>query len=173
MKQFFQHKGISIACHLLLAIAVLPFVVMLNKTETLMQINGHHSDTLDFIFYHITRLPELSLIVFVIILSAFYERKILIATLIAMSLCGISILIFKNFIFSDFDRPFKWLSDHHIPFHEVPGIRLHANGSFPSGHTMSPFCALGIAGLISRNGFIQFIFFIFKVPIQHQQQIVW
>ncbi len=123
-------------------------------------VNSLNSPAADIIFYHITRLPELAMIVFVFILSIFYERRIFLATVIAMSLCGLSILLFKHILFSDFNRPSMWLNSNHINFHRVAGIRLHTNGSFPSGHTIAAFCSLALVGFISRNGFLQFLLFI-------------
>lgn len=125
-----------------------------------MMINRLNSPAADIIFYHITRLPELAMIVFVVILSIFYERRIFLATVIAMSLCGLSILLFKHILFSDFNRPSMWLNSNHINFHRVEGIRLHTNGSFPSGHTIAAFCSLALVGFISRNGFLQFLLFV-------------
>ncbi len=143
-----------------MAIGVLPIILMTKKHETLLIINGFNNNVLDQLMYHITRLPELFFIVFIIILSAFFERKTFMAAVVAMSLCGISIVIFKQIIFSDFERPFAWLSQNKIKYHHVAGISLHSNGSFPSGHTMSAFCALALAGFISKNGFVQFFLFI-------------
>lgn len=113
--------------------------------------------------YHVTRLPELAMIVFVVILSLFHERRTFLSAVVAMSICGLSILLFKNVIFPDFDRPFQWLNGQQITFHRVEGIRLHSNGSFPSGHTMAAFCSLGLAGFISKSGWLQFAFFILAV----------
>ena len=143
-----------------MAVGVLPIILMTKKHETLLMINGFNNNLLDQLMYHITRLPELFFIVFIIILSAFFERKTFMAAVVAMSLCGISIVIFKQIIFSDFERPFAWLSQNKINYHQVAGISLHSNGSFPSGHTMSAFCALALAGFISKNGFVQFFLFI-------------
>lgn len=143
-----------------MAIAVMPFLIFYTKYETLMAINGFNSPAGDAMMYHITRLPELAMIVFVIVLSLFFERRTFLAAVLAMSVCGLSILLFKHVLFSEYTRPFQWLDANHIRFHAVSGIRLHANGSFPSGHTMSAFCALALAGFISKRGSVQLLLFI-------------
>lgn len=147
-------------CHLLLAVTVLPFVILVPKNESLLFINGHHSAWLDVVMYHITRLPELAFIVFVVILGLFAERRQFLSIVVAMSLCGLSILFFKNILFPGFDRPYHWLSGHHPDFHHVPGIHLHSNGSFPSGHTVAAFCSLALVGFVSGKSWVQFLLFV-------------
>lgn len=160
MKKLLQDKSTSLICHLILAIGVLPFVLLYPKSVSLMFINGHHSAFLDVVMYHITRLPELAFIVFVVVLAFFAERRILMAVIIAMAFCGICIVLFKNFIFPDFFRPYHWLNGNKVAFHNVPGIHLHSNGSFPSGHTISAFCALALVGFISKKSWVQFLLFL-------------
>lgn len=163
MKKILRYKSVSILCHIILAVIVLPYVILYPKSVSLLFINGHHTPTLDVIMYHITRLPELAFIVFVVILALFAERRMFLAVVVGMALSGLSIILFKNFIFPDFHRPFHWLSGNHVDFHHVPGIHLHSNGSFPSGHTISAFCSLAFIGFMSKSKGIQFILFIVAV----------
>jgi len=160
LKKVLANKRVSLYAHLLMAIAVMPFLIFYTKYDTLLAINGFNSPAADTLMYHITRLPELAMIVFVVVLSMFFERRIFLATVIAMSVCGLSILLFKHVLFSEYTRPFQWLDANHIRFHAVGGIRLHSNGSFPSGHTMSAFCALALAGFISKRASVQLLLFI-------------
>lgn len=160
MNNFLRDKRVSIICHCMMAVLVLPYILMYKKTDTLLFINSHHQADLDLIMYHITRLPELAFIVFVIVLGVFAEKRTLVSILLALSVCGLSILLFKEVIFPDIHRPYHWLNGQHIAFHQVKGIHLHSNGSFPSGHTMSAFCALALIGFISKNGWVQFLMFL-------------
>lgn len=161
MKASLRNKRVSIICHLLFAVAVLPFVIAYDKNVSMLFINSHHSRFLDVTLYHITRLPELASIVFVVILGLFAEKRQFLAIIVAMALCGLSILLFKNILFSSFDRPFTWLDGHQVKFHHVPGIHLHSNGSFPSGHTTAAFCSLALVGFVSGKGWVQLLLFLF------------
>jgi len=110
--------------------------------------------------YHITRLPELAYIIFVIILGLFTEKRMFLSIVIAMCISGLLIYVFKHQLFADFNRPFYWLNGTHTPFHHVQGIRLHSNNSFPSGHTLAAFSTLALIGFVSKNGWVQFLLFL-------------
>ena len=160
MKKLLKDKSTSIICHFIMAVVVLPYVLLYPKSVSLMFINGHHSPFLDVVMYHITRLPELAFIVFVVVLAFFAERRVLLAVVLSMAFSGLCIVLFKNVIFADFFRPYHWLNGNKVPFHHVPGIHLHSNGSFPSGHTISAFCALALVGFISKKPWVQFLLFV-------------
>ncbi|MBL7836874.1 MAG: phosphatase PAP2 family protein [Bacteroidetes bacterium] len=160
MKNKHRNKRVAILCHIVMAVVVLPYVLLYPKNVSMLFINSHHTPWLDTVMYHITRLPELAFIVFVFILGLFAERRQFLAIVVAMSLSGLSILLFKNVLFPDFDRPFQWLNANQVNFHHVPGIRLHSNGSFPSGHTIAAFCSLALVGFVSKKGWLQALLFI-------------
>lgn len=160
MQKKFLNKKVAFICHLLLAVFVLPLLIFYRKEESLLFINGHNSPQLDVFMYHITRLPEISFVVFVIFLGMFTQRRYFLAIVASLILCVLVIVFSKYFLFSDALRPYSWLNANKVPFHHVDGISMHSNGSFPSGHTMAAFCALALAGFISSNGLVQFLFFV-------------
>lgn len=163
MEQKYSNKSVSIFCHLLLALLVFPLLIFYKKEESLLFINGHYNSFLDVLMYHITRLPEIAYILFVIALGLFTQKRFFLAVVIAMAICGLTIVLNKYFIFADAPRPFRYLNDNHINFHHVPGIQHHSNGSFPSGHTMSAFCSLALAAFISNNKLMQLFFFMLSL----------
>lgn len=163
MEKVHTNKTVAIVCHLLFALAVGPLLVLYSKTQSLLWVNGHNAPLLDTVMYHITRLPEIAFIIFVVLLALFTQRRYLLAVTVAMLLCLSVILLTKYLIFADAERPFSILSKFNIPFHKVPGIALHRNGSFPSGHTMAAFCSLALAGFIGNRPLLQILFFIVAV----------
>jgi membrane-associated phospholipid phosphatase len=156
----FQDKKVSITCHIILAVVILPYVLLYDKSVSLLYINSHFTPFLDVVMYHITRLPELAYIIFVIILGLFTEKRMFLTIAVAMALSALLIILFKHQLFTDFDRPFHWLNTNKVPFHHVKGIRLHSNNSFPSGHTLAAFSALALVGFVSGKGWIQFLLFL-------------
>jgi membrane-associated phospholipid phosphatase len=160
LNSFFKDKTVSIRCHIILAVSILPYVLLYDKSISLLYINSHFTSTCDVLMYHITRLPELAYIIFVVILGLFTEKRMFLSIVISMSLCAIMIILFKHYFFSDFNRPYHWLNDSKTPFHHVSKIRLHSNNSFPSGHTMAAFASLALVGFVSKNGWVQFLLFL-------------
>ncbi len=160
MNSLFKDKKVSLRCHLVLAVLVLPYVLLYEKGVSLRFINSHFTPELDIIMYHITRLPELAYIIFVIILGLFTEKRMFLTIIVAMGISGLLIFLFKHHLFADFNRPYFWLNSEKIPFHHVQGIRLHSNNSFPSGHTMAAFSSLALIGFVSRSGWTQFGLFL-------------
>ncbi len=162
----------SLICHLVFLLGVGPWVILYDKTESLIWINQHHHPILDQLLYHLTRLPEVSLIVFVAVLAFFHERKTSLSVALGLLVCGISIYLFKQVLFSDFERPSVWIKAHQIKMHLLQSIDLHSNGSFPSGHTLGAFAALGMSGFMSKNAWIQILFFILACGIAYSRVYV-
>lgn len=146
---------------------------MVDKNVSLTQINALNHPILDVIMYHLTRLPELALIIFVLTLSFFHQKRMFLSAVIALLLCGITIVVCKHFIFNDFKRPYFWISQQNdIKMHFVNGIKLHSNGSFPSGHTVSAFCSMALVGFMTNKKWVKLLLFILAFAMGYSRVYV-
>ena len=144
----------------MMAVLVMPLLIFYKKEESLIYINSLNGPVADVIMYHITRLPEITYIIFVVFLGVFTQRRYFLAIVTALIICGLVIVVSKQFLFADALRPFSWLNENNVKFHHVDRVTLHSTGSFPSGHTLAAFCSLALVGFISSVGFVQFLLFL-------------
>lgn len=148
----------SLLIHLILFLALTLLVVFVSRENVYLWINQRHTSLSDNLFYHITRLPELAYVVFILALGLFTKKKHFLIVAVSLIICTIVILVSKYFLFKDFDRPIVWLMSKGVAFHQVPGISIHSNHSFPSGHTLAAFASLSLAGFFSGKWWAQLLF---------------
>lgn len=161
LKVFIRDIKTSVVLHLLLSLLVLPLVVFISKYDSLLYINRLHHPFLDELMYHLTRLPELALIVFAIILGLFCEKRVFIAIVVSLLISLLVIYLSKFVFFTDFKRPLDWINKNpQVKIHFNPKITLHTHSSFPSGHTISAFCCLSSVAFVSKKGWVQLLLFI-------------
>lgn len=159
MNNLISDKGTSIVLHILYAIAGAILLNLYTATQLLLFINGHFSDFTDIVMYHITRLPEIAYIIFILALGLFTQRRYFLAIIISLVVCAMVIVLTKYLFFTNAARPSVWLTESGLQFHTVADIRLHSNGSFPSGHTMAAFCTMALAAFVSKKWWTQLLFF--------------
>ncbi len=146
--------------HILYAIVGAVLLGLFSASQLLLYINGHYSTILDLIMYHITRLPEIAYIIFILALGLFTQRRYFVAIILSLAICALVIVLTKYVFFANQARPSVWLNSSGFKYHIVAGIRLHSNGSFPSGHTMAAFCTMALAAFVSKKWWTQLLFFI-------------
>ena len=129
---------------LLFAVAIL-----VPKGDEVIFINGQHTPFLDGFFSLITKLGDGLIFVPIIFLFAFFRFQYSLIALVAWIFHGILSTFFKRVVFSGQLRP-KELIDNSLLYF-VPGVEVHSNFSFPSGHSMTIFCAAFLMGLVFRN----------------------
>ncbi|MBX7125173.1 MAG: phosphatase PAP2 family protein [Cyclobacteriaceae bacterium] len=123
--------------------------LMVPKGEDVLWINGNHHPSLDLFFSVATHLGEgwvfLPFMLFYIRSNGWFSL-VLGASLFAQ---GILCSVLKRQIFSYLTRPATML-DHSL-LHFVPGVDVHSNYSFPSGHTATAFCLAFTLSLLARR----------------------
>lgn len=112
-------------------------------------INGLHNPVLDNVFTFVTRLGEGWIFVPFFVLSLFRRFAWSVVCLVVAAGHGILSSIVKRLIFPHVMRPAGVLDNDLLYF--VPGVEVHTQYSFPSGHTATIFCAAVFASLLFRN----------------------
>ena len=103
------------------------------KGDVTIWFNSHHTIELDHVFSIFSRLGEwvgvgLALIVLIVMRHRFWA----IVLLISYAMNGLVVQLLKHLVFSEMDRPSKFLIGS---FHQIDGLDVHRHLSFPSGHT--------------------------------------
>lgn len=161
LKSFLQNNKWMLICHIFMTIAGIIVLSLFDKFQILIFVNSLHTLFLDFLMYHLTRIPELAIVLFTFVLSFLFEKRIFLAVIISFLIASLIIFSLKFMVFSDIKRPLEWISKNaHIQLHFNPNIKLHLNSSFPSGHTFAAFCSMTCLALITKNGWLQFFFFL-------------
>ena len=132
-------------------------LIILPKVDGHMAVNNTHTEFQDVFFYYVTYLGDgLFVFAFIVLLLLVHLKKdVVFFLLLAIStMLLVSVLVFlgKQIIFYDAFRPFKFLSEiTHTSFYRVPGVHLHTNNSFPSGHTTAAFALFALVAYSFRK----------------------
>ena len=134
--------GITILS-LLVAAALVP------KGEDVLFINGHHTNFQDQFFSLFTYLGDGIIFIPLLLFLGFLRFEYVATSLTAWILIGILSAFFKRMIFSDQLRPQALIDNNLLYF--VPGVEVHRLFSFPSGHTLTIFCATFLLSIVLRS----------------------
>jgi|LakMenE01Jun11ns_1017448.scaffolds.fasta_scaffold9906544_2 membrane-associated phospholipid phosphatase len=119
------------------AFECLCMVVLLSTTrlDQMTWVNSHHALWADYTFRFFSSLAE----VFLPIAFAFYlylrKRSYLKPFLVSYAVSTLIIQGLKHAVFSHALRPIAYFANLHLSWYLVPGVDVHTNNSFPSGHT--------------------------------------
>lgn len=126
--------------------------LLIEKGQCVLFINGLHSPFLDWFMPVVTNLGDGLIFIPIIIALLFIRFQYCIMALIIMASSGILSSIFKRILFPGAERPRKFLDNSLLHF--VPGVDVHGSNSFPSGHTVTAFCAALFITLLVENRII-------------------
>ncbi len=144
---------------LIFLIITLP-LIFLPKGTIELWVNRNNIPFLDLFFKYYTYLGDgiVYAVVFLFLIIRHYYRAIFFSVIVAFSFLVTNVL-FKEFLFKDILRPYKYFIDKSETLHFIEGIKLHSYNSFPSGHTNTAFVWLGFIALLlpKKFGFPLFI----------------
>jgi len=121
----------------ILFILLAPFVILFDRGDAVLLLNGRHEATLDVFFKKVTFLGEGIVIAMAGVLTLLGNRRLFLVFLMGLLLHFFFIHINKHLLFADLYRPlgyFEQLKQGDL-IYKVPGIDVHKRDTFPSGHT--------------------------------------
>ncbi|UII35044.1 phosphatase PAP2 family protein [Fulvivirga ulvae] len=147
---------------------LLPLMVFEKGAITLV-INQNHSTLLDNFFRIVTYAGDGVVFAISTVLLLFVSfRQALLSAGIGI-VHALSILILKRGFFSDLSRPKNFFPDD-VALHFVPGVHVHGQMSFPSGHTTTAFAmAVLLILLCPRHKYLQFIFLVYAMLVGYSR----
>jgi membrane-associated phospholipid phosphatase len=120
-----------------MAFECLCMVVLISSTrlDQMTWVNSHHALWADFMFRFFTSLAEVFLPITLAIY--FYNRKraFFVPFLTSYAVSTLIIQGIKHLIFPNALRPIAYFANLHLSWYLVPGVDVHTQNSFPSGHT--------------------------------------
>lgn len=123
--------------------------IFIPKGVDVLWINGNHTDFSDKFFKFVTRGGDGFVFVPLIILLLFVKFSYSLAALSAWAGHGLICSVLKRIAFPELLRPAGVLDNDLLYF--VPGVDVHNNFSFPSGHTATAFCLAILVSLVFRR----------------------
>jgi membrane-associated phospholipid phosphatase len=137
--------------------------LIIRKGQEVLFINGLHTPFLDDLFKTTTNLGDGVIFVPIIIVTLFIQFRYTIIAIISCITNGLISSLFKRVVFPDLERPRMLLDANDLYF--VPGVEVHETHSFPSGHTITAFCAAVFLTLLIRNHIIGAALLIFALLV--------
>lgn len=140
-------------------------IVGLTDKEALhLSINQYHYPVFDVFFKYATYMGDGLFAAFIILLGGIYRLRYGLIALLSIAGSGLITQFLKRMVFSDSFRPsvvFKDLPDLYL----VPGVDLHSNFSFPSGHSTTAFATFLFLAFVSRTPWVQWICFAWAILV--------
>jgi membrane-associated phospholipid phosphatase len=135
-------------------LSILLAALMIPKGVDVLWINGHHNNFTDRFFTIITYGGDGLIFLPLTIVLLFVRFSYSLITLSAWVGHGMICSILKRLVFPTLLRPAGTLDNGLLYF--VPGVDVHVNYSFPSGHTATAFCFAILIALLLRKRFVWF-----------------
>lgn len=123
--------------------------IFVPKGVDVLWINGNHTDFSDRFFTFITRGGDGFIFLPLIFLLLFVKFSYSLAALSAWAGHGLICSVLKRVAFPEMLRPAGIIDNDLLYF--VPGVDVHHNFSFPSGHTATAFCFAVLLSLVFRK----------------------
>ena len=131
--------------------AGLVFMLVFKKDDSFMLINNHHNEFLDVSMKLLTFLGDGLVVLVFCVMAGLFRLRWFFLTIIPYLASGIIAQVLKRFVFSDVSRPLKYFTEKGMEIYTIPGLDIHLNHSFPSGHTTSAFALFFVLAFLSKK----------------------
>jgi len=159
VKEILQQTRIYLMLFVLYIVIAGSALLVNNKGEIEIWLNGFHTIYLDHFFYWATYLGDgfFAFAFLTLYILFIHISRGIIITVILLLVSGVT-QILKHIVFPVSPRPSVFLKD--VPgLHYVPGLEIHTSNSFPSGHTTQAFCIFFLLSVFTMNKRWQYLFF--------------
>ena len=160
------HRFLWLAAGVLL-LTILIAAIVVPKGDDVLFINRNHNEFSDRLFTFITYGGDGKIFIPLIIILLFVRFSYALIAISAWAGHGIVCSIMKRLIFPSMLRPTGVLDNDLLHF--VPGVDVHMNHSFPSGHTATAFCFAILIALLFRRKSVFFIVIVFAAAVAYSR----
>jgi membrane-associated phospholipid phosphatase len=143
-------------------------VLLYNKRDICLYINGLNNPFFDFFFKYLTEFGAFLLIAPIILLQLFIRFRFALITAVSAVVGSIITQVLKRLVYYDSPRPIALFGEHGN-LHLVDGVHLHTSHSFPSGHTTGAFALFVALALINRRPYMKIVFLIIAILVAYSR----
>lgn len=133
-------------------------LVVWNKTEIHLFINGYHSHLADLFFSNLTNLGLGITIVPVLLILVFVRFRYMIISILGFVLTFTINDTLKSILHTP--RPITVFGDLHQSLYLVHNVEMFSWNGLPSGHTATAFCMFCLLAFYTKNNWLKVIYFL-------------
>lgn len=135
-------------------LVLFPFI-FIAKGSIVLAINTLHNPLGDYFFARISYLGDGVFIpVLLLILLFGYKLKFTYQFVLSALLQIVIVLIFKELLFSNLERPYFFFKEIRDSINFVDGVKIRYVDSFPSGHTATVFFITSYLALVTKRKYL-------------------
>jgi membrane-associated phospholipid phosphatase len=147
--------------------SVLVAAMLIPKGNDVLWINGNHNDFADRFFTLITYGGDGKIFVPLILITLFVRFSYTLVAVLSWVGHGVLCSLLKRLVFPTMLRPTGAIDNDLLYF--VPGVDVHANYSFPSGHTATAFCFAVLLALLVKRRSVFFVVIAFAMTVAYSR----
>ena len=110
-------------------------LITFSRLEQMTWVNSRHAMWADYLFQFFTGLAEVFLPISFAVYLYVKERSFFFFFFTSYALSTLVVQGAKHLLFPLALRPMAYFADLHLSWYVVPGVEIHTQNSFPSGHT--------------------------------------